>query len=97
MPISTCWPLADLGVSWEAVPVLDTSRGTCSHPTIGLSTVSPMDEVEERTEGAEGVCSPIGGTSIATNQILQTSQVLKHQPKSTHKDTHSLSYICSSG
>jgi hypothetical protein len=30
--------------------------------------------VIERTEGAEGVCNPIGRTTISTNQIPQSSQ-----------------------
>jgi hypothetical protein len=29
----------------------------------------PNGGVRERTEGAEGVCNPIGGTTISTNQI----------------------------
>ena len=36
-----------------------------------------------RTHGAKGVCSPTGGTTIWTNQYPQSSQGLKHQPKST--------------
>jgi hypothetical protein len=40
--------------------------------------------VRERTEGAEGVCYPIGRTTISTNLIPQHSQGLNHQPKSTH-------------
>jgi hypothetical protein len=47
-----------------------------------LSTESPNIGVRERTEGAEGVCSPIGGTTISTNQNPQSSQGLNHQPKS---------------
>jgi hypothetical protein len=39
----------------------------------------------ERTQGAEGVCSPIGGTTIRTNQYSQSSQGLNHQPKSTQE------------
>jgi hypothetical protein len=33
-------------------------------PSIGLSTGSPNGGARERTQGAEGVCSPIGGTTI---------------------------------
>jgi hypothetical protein len=36
--------------------------------------------VRERAEGAEGVCNPIGRTTIATNQ---SSQGINHQPRST--------------
>jgi hypothetical protein len=38
------------------------------------------------TEGAEGICSPIGRTTISTNQTLQRSQGLNHQPKSIYME-----------
>jgi hypothetical protein len=38
-----------------------TNRSGCSQPAIGLSTGSRKQEIEK---GAEGVCSPIEGTSI---------------------------------
>jgi len=38
----------------------------------------PNGGIRERTEGAEGVCNPIGRT-ISTNQIPQSSQGLNHQ------------------
>jgi hypothetical protein len=56
----------------------------------------PNGGARERTEGAEGVCSPIGGT-ISTNQIPESSQGLNHQPKSTQGGTHGPSHICSRG
>ena len=55
----------------------------------------PNGGVRERTEGTEGVCSPIGGRKISTNQTPQSFQGLKHQPKSTHGGTHG--NICSRG
>jgi hypothetical protein len=57
----------------------------------------PNGGVRGRTEGAEGVCSPIGGTTIWTKQYPQSSQGLNHQPKSTHGGTHGPSCICSRG
>ena len=51
----------------------------------------------ERTQGAEEVCSPIGGAPIWTNQHPQSSQGLNHQPKSTHGGNHGSSCICSKG
>jgi hypothetical protein len=39
----------------------------------------------EWIQGAEGVCSPIGGTTMWTNQYLQSSQVLNPQLKSTQR------------
>ena len=46
----------------------------------------PYGGVKERTEGAEGVCNPIGRTTISTKQTSppQRSQELNHQLKSTH-------------
>jgi hypothetical protein len=55
----------------------------------------PNEGARERTQGAEGVCSPIGGTTISTNQYLQISLGLNHQPKITHGGIHGSSYICS--
>jgi hypothetical protein len=43
----------------------------------------PNGEIRARTEGAEGLCIPIGRTTIPTNQTPQSSQGLNHQPKST--------------
>jgi hypothetical protein len=37
-----------------------------------------MEDLRERTEGAEGVCNPIGITKISTNQ---SSQGLNNPPK----------------
>jgi hypothetical protein len=36
--------------------------------------------MEERTEGAEGVCNPISRTKILTNQTPKNSQGLNYQP-----------------
>jgi hypothetical protein len=57
----------------------------------------PNEEARERTQGAEGVCSSIGGITIWTNQYHQSSQGLNHQPKNTHGGTHGSSCICSRG
>ena len=43
----------------------------------------PSGGVRGRTERAEGVCNPIGRTTISTNQTQQSSQGLNHRPKST--------------
>jgi len=50
-------------------------------------------QVRERTKGAEGVCNPIGRTTISGNQTPQISQ----GPKSTHGGTYGSSCICSRG
>jgi hypothetical protein len=65
--------------------------------------LGPNGGVRGRTEGAEGVCNPIGRTTISTNQTPPSplhppsSQGLKHQPKSAHGGTHGSSCICSRG
>jgi hypothetical protein len=51
--------------------------------------------VRERTEGTEGVCNPIGRTTISINQIPQSSQGLNYQPRSTHGETHGSICVCS--
>jgi hypothetical protein len=56
----------------------------------------PNEGARERTQGAEGVSSPLGGTTW-TNLYPQSSQGLNHQPKSTHGGTHGSSCICSRG
>jgi hypothetical protein len=48
----------------------------------------PNEGARESTKGAEGVCSPIGGTTIGTIQYPQSSQRLNHHPKKTHGGTH---------
>jgi hypothetical protein len=76
--------------------VPDNYRSGCSQPSIGLSTRPPNGVARERTQGAEGVCSPIGRT-ILTNQYTQSYQGLNHQPKCTHGGTQGSSRICSRG
>jgi hypothetical protein len=46
----------------------------------------------ERTQGAEGVSSPIW-----TNQYAQSSQTLNHPANSTHGGTHVSNCLCSRG
>jgi hypothetical protein len=57
----------------------------------------PNEGARESTQGAEGVWSPIGGTSIWTNQYPQGSLELSHQLKKTHDGTCGSSCICSRG
>jgi hypothetical protein len=56
--------------------------------------------VRRRTEEAEGVCNPIGRTTLSMNQTPpppRSSQRLKHQPMNTHQGTHGSSSLCSRG
>ena len=54
----------DVALSCEAMPVPGKYRSGCSQSSIGWSTGSPMKELGESTQGAKGVCNPIGGTTI---------------------------------
>jgi hypothetical protein len=57
----------------------------------------PKEGARESTQGLEAVCSPIGETTIWTNQYSQSCLGLNHQPKKTHGRTHGSSCICSKG
>jgi len=52
----------------------------------------PNGRVRESTEVAEGVCNPLGRTTISTKQTTKSSQGLDHQSKSTHEVTHGASH-----
>jgi hypothetical protein len=47
----------------------------------------PNAGVRGRTGGDEGVCNPIGITTVTNHQTPQSSLGLNHQPKSTHGGT----------
>jgi hypothetical protein len=49
------------------------------------------------TEGAEGVWNTLERTIISSDQKIQSSQELNHQPRSTHGGIHGSSCICSRG
>ena len=55
----------------------------------------PNEGARENTQGAEGVCNPIEGSTIWTNQYPQSSLGLNHQSKKTNGGTHGSSCICS--
>jgi hypothetical protein len=55
----------------------------------------PNEGASEITQGAEAVCSPVGGPTIRTNQYHQSSLGLNHQSKKSHGGTRVSSCICS--
>jgi hypothetical protein len=58
----------------------------------------PDGGVGEKTEGAERVCSPVGGVTVSTGQTLQSSQGLDNQPKNTQGETMMLAtYVTEDG
>jgi hypothetical protein len=85
---NVCWKKPDIVVSWEALAralQIQSQMFAGNHCTeCGL----PNEGVRERTEGAEGVCNPIGRTTIPTNQTPQSSQGLNHQPEYTWLQLH---------
>jgi hypothetical protein len=54
MPRSACWQEPDRAVSWEPLLEPGKYRGGCSQPTIGLSTGSPMEELEKGLKELKG-------------------------------------------
>jgi hypothetical protein len=94
IPPWACQKEPDIAVSWETLPVSDKYVFPAIHWT---EHRVPNEGARGSTQGAEGICSPIGGTTIWTNQYLQISLGLKHQPKETHGGTHGSSCICSRG
>jgi hypothetical protein len=66
-------------------------------PALKNFKIVPNGGARESTQGSEGVCNPIGGTTISTNQYPQSSLVLNHQSKKTHGGTRVSSCICSRG
>jgi hypothetical protein len=58
MPTSACWQEPDIAVSWEALTEPDKYRGGCSQPTIGLSTWSPVEELEKVQKELKELTAP---------------------------------------
>jgi hypothetical protein len=53
-----------VAVAREAVPVPGKYRSGCSQSSIGWNTGPPNGGTRESTQRADGVCNPIGGTTI---------------------------------
>jgi hypothetical protein len=87
-----CWQEPDIAVSCKALPVPGNAH---SHPLDGAQ--GPQWRSQRNTQGVEGDRSPIGGTSIWTNQYPQSSLELYHQSKKTHGGTCGSSYLCNRG
>ena len=66
-----CWQQPDIAVSCEALSVPGKYINGCSHPLDRAQ--DPQWRSKRNTQGAEGDWSPIGRTSIWTNQYLQSS------------------------
>jgi hypothetical protein len=58
MPTSVCWQEPDIAVSWESLLVPDKYRSVCSQTSIGLSTGSPMKELEKGPKELKEFAAP---------------------------------------
>jgi hypothetical protein len=58
IPTSACWQEPDIADSWRGLLVSDKYRGGCSQPTIGLSTGSPMVELEKGPKKLKSFATP---------------------------------------
>jgi hypothetical protein len=58
MATSAWWQDPDIAVSWEALTVPKKYRGRCSQPSIGLSTRSPMGELEKASKELKELAAP---------------------------------------
>jgi hypothetical protein len=98
MPTSACWQephiasclLRGSASAWQ----IQKWMLTAIH---GTDLRIPNEGARERSQRAEGVCSPIEGTTMWTNQCPQSSEGLNHQAKSTHGGNHGFYCICSRG
>jgi hypothetical protein len=62
------WQDPDIALSCEAMTVPGKYRSGCSQIIYWMEHMAPNGGARENTQGAEGVCNPIGGTTIWTNQ-----------------------------
>jgi hypothetical protein len=61
--LTKCLHKTVIAVSYEAMPVPGKYRSGCS-VIFKMEHRAPNGEARESTQGAEGVCNPIGGTTI---------------------------------
>ena len=67
IPARFCWQDPDIAVSYEAMTVSGKYRSGCL-VIYWMEHRAPNERARESTQGAEGVCNPIRGTTIWTNQ-----------------------------
>jgi hypothetical protein len=56
-----------------------------------------VEEIEKGPKELKGFATPLEEEQYELTSILQSSQGLNHQPKSTYGGTHGFSCICSRG
>jgi hypothetical protein len=78
-----CWcqeMLADGSLRGSARAWQIQRQGGSSQSSTGLSLEVQDGRVGERTEGAEGICSPMEGAIVSTGQTPRSTWGLDHQP-----------------
>jgi hypothetical protein len=78
MPRSVCWQGLVIPVPWEALSEPGKYRGRCSKPTIGLSTGSPREELEEGLKELKGFATH------RTNHIINQADTPQSSPELNH-------------
>jgi hypothetical protein len=73
LPESFCWRDPFIAVSYEAMPVPGKYRSGWLQFIYKMEHRASNGEARESTQEAEGVCNPIGRTTIWTNQYPQSS------------------------
>ena len=68
MPERFYWQDPDIALPCESMPMPGKYRSRCSQSCIGQSTGSLMKELEKIPKELKGSATPIGGTTIWTNQ-----------------------------
>ena len=66
MPARFCWQDPDIALSCEATPMANIEVD--AHSQLLDRSQGPNGGTRESTQGAEGVCNPIGGTTVWTKQ-----------------------------
>jgi hypothetical protein len=86
-----------LSVQWKVLRSRSAyTKSIQKRKIIGLSTGSPMKELEKELKELKGFAVQEKEQQYETNSSPRT-QGLNHQPKSTHGGTHGSSCICSRG
>ena len=63
-----CWKDPHVAVSCETMQGPNKHRSECSQSVIGWIIGPPMEELDKVPKELKGVCNPIGGTTMLTNQ-----------------------------
>ena len=68
MPERVCWQDPDIAISCEAMPEPGIIQKWMLTVIYRMEHRAPNGGARESTQGAKGICNPIGGTTLWTNQ-----------------------------